>query len=81
MFIFLFFSKSHLRSFSLVPVKEEGPTVNIVYNQEESAAECEALLKHTCHVNTSDFHINIIAAAPGSGNDWCRITIQLITGD
>ena len=70
-----------MRSFSLVPVKEEGPTVNIVYNQEESAAECEALLKHTCHVNTSDFHINIIAAAPGSGSDWCRITIQLITGD
>ena len=63
-----------------VPVKEEGPQIDIVYNQEESAEECEALLKQTRHVNTSDFHINIIAAAPGSGSDWCRITIELITG-
>ena len=63
-----------------VPVKEEGPQTDIVYNREESPEECEALLKQTRHVNTSDFHINIIAAAPGSGSDWCRITIELITG-
>ena len=64
----------------LVPIPEEVPTVDIVYNQEESTAECEARLKQTRHVNRSDYHINIIAAAPGSGSAWCRITIELITG-
>ena len=63
-----------------VPVKEEGPQIDIVNNREVSTEECEALLKQTRHVNTSDFHVNIIAAAPGSGSDWCRITIELITG-
>ena len=31
-------------------------------------------------VNQSDFRIQLIAAAPGSGSKWCRTSISLLTG-
>ena len=32
-------------------------------------------------VNQSDFRIQLIAAAPGSGSKWCRTSISLLTGE
>lgn len=41
---------------------------------------CRELLNTTTDVPPSEFRIQIIAAAPGSGSDWSLITISLLTG-
>ena len=41
---------------------------------------CTAILADIKPVKPSDYKIQMIASAPGSGKDWCRIAIGLLTG-
>ena len=41
---------------------------------------CDRLLETLTNVRKSDYRLNLIAAAPGSGSGWIRITIPMITG-
>jgi len=44
-----------------------------------SRDQCEELLNREL-LDVKDYHIQLIAGAPGSGNDWCLLTIRLFTG-
>ena len=41
---------------------------------------CTEILNKQNYLNKSEFRIQLIAATPGSGSDWCRTTIGLLTG-
>ena len=41
---------------------------------------CENILNKVKEMNRDNYRIHLIAAAPGSGNDWCYISMALLTG-
>ena len=41
---------------------------------------CKTILDTVSDVRKSEYKIQLIVATPGSGSDWCRITIALLTG-
>ena len=59
----------------------ESPTQILKVKVTEDPQICDRLLKSQSYLNKSDFRIQLIAATPGSGSDWCRTTISLLTGN
>ena len=47
---------------------------------KDKSATCRKILNHVSEVEKKDFRIQLIVAAPESGSDWCRITMDLLTG-
>jgi len=41
---------------------------------------CTEILQTVKDVEKSNYKIQLIAAAPGSGNDWCMLTLRELTG-
>ena len=46
----------------------------------EEVESCETILNQVKDMNKTNYRIQLIAAAPGSGSDWCFISIALLTG-
>ena len=41
---------------------------------------CKTILDTVSDVRKSEYKIQLIAATPGSGSDWCRLAVALLTG-
>ena len=59
----------------LIPVSQLA-----MVGENTDPQSCNTLLQTHGYLNKSEFNIQLIAAAPGSGSDWCSTTISLITG-
>ena len=73
--VYLQITKTSSSDARLIPVSQLA-----MVGENTDPQSCETLLKTRGYLNESEFNIQLIAAAPGSGSDWCLRTISLITG-
>jgi len=49
-------------------------------NAKPQPLSCTDIFQTVQDVKKSNYKIQLIAAAPGSGNDWCMLTLRELTG-